>query len=454
VTCTFTNEQAGRLEVVKSVDATPNGETFDLLIDGNVAAGDVGDGGSTGEVSVAAGNHSVSETGANLASYSSSIECVLDGTTTVVASGSGTSLGGIPVNAGDDVLCTITNLFNQPPVVAADQDPVVADEGQTANNTGTVSDPDGDSVSLTASTGSVTHHNDGTWSWSFETQDGPADSQTVTIFADDGNGGTDQTSFDLTVNNVAPSIEAIIAPADPVNINDQPLSFVVVFTDPAVLDDAPYTCLIDYGDDSGAQVGTVSGDTCVGSHTYTEAGVYAIDVTVTDKDGASASDQYQFVVIYDPDGGFVTGGGWIDSPAGAYVPDPALTGRATFGFVSKYKKGTPVPVGNTEFHFKAADLDFHSTSYDWLIIAGHKAMYRGTGTINGSGKYGFLLSAIDAALTPSTAVDLFRIKIWDKDAGDAVIYDNQVACADDADDADPCTEIGGGAIMIHKGKKK
>ena len=76
------------------------------------------------------------------------------------------------------------------------------------------------------------------------------------------------------------------------------------------------------------------------------------------------------VVVYDPEGGFVTGGGWVDSPQGAYVPDPSLTGKATFGFVSKYKKGASVPTGQTEFQFKAGDLNFHSTSYDWPLVTG------------------------------------------------------------------------------------
>lgn len=58
-----------------------------------------------------------------------------------------------------------------------------------------------------------------------------------------------------------------------------------------------------------------------------------------------------------------------------------------------------------------------------------------------------MLFAIDANLTSSTDVDLFRIKIWDKDAGDAVVYDNEIG---GADNADPTTEIGGGSIKIHK----
>ena len=142
----------------------------------------------------------------------------------------------------------------------------------------------------------------------------------------------------------------------------------------------------------------------------------------------------------------MTGGGWIISPEGAYAPDPTLTGKANLGFVARYQQGQSTPSGNTQFNFKASDLNFHSSSYDWLVIAHHKAMYKGTGTINGEGNYGFMLTVIDEALTPSTDVDLFRIKIWDRDTG-VVIYDNQMG---DEEDADPTTELGGGSIVIHE----
>jgi len=165
-------------------------------------------------------------------------------------------------------------------------------------------------------------------------------------------------------------------------------------------------------------------------------------MTVTDKDNGSNVSTFEYVVVYDPNGGFVTGGGWINSPAGAYVPDSSLTGKATFGFVSKYQKGANVPVGNTEFQFKVADLNFKSTSYDWLVIAGSKAKYKGTGTINGTGEYGFMLSAIDG--TP----DKFRIKIWGKET-EYIVYDNMVGVADTED---PVTAIGGGSIVVHKEK--
>lgn len=315
------------------------------------------------------------------------------------------------------------------------------------------------------------------------------------------------------------------------------------------------------------------------NHTYAEAGIY--DVCLTVNDGYVDSTQVcTTAVIYDPDGGFVTGGGWIDSPAGAYYPsdlpffdgsyydwfyteepvsllaandlaaeltygnctgvthlttitsqdeydavlplldewggwlplggfqdegvvpadfgwqwvtgepfefapwlpgepndcggtdecvpgseqrltmyaegwndepmgamdmysveyegcDPGPTGKATFGFVSKYKKGAKVPTGNTEFQFHAGDLNFHSTSYQWLVVTGSNfAKFKGEGTINGEGAYKFQIWAGDA--TPDT----FRIKIWyDGGGGEVVVYDNGMN-----------QPIGGGSIVIHAKK--
>ena len=147
-------------------------------------------------------------------------------------------------------------------------------------------------------------------------------------------------------------------------------------------------------------------------------------------------------MIYDPNGGFVTGGGWINSPEGAYVPDPSLTGKANFGFVAKYQKGKSVPQGNTEFQFKAGNLNFKSTDYEFLIVAGTKAMFKGTGTINGNGSYQFILSAKDED------PDTFRIKITD---GNDLVYDNQSTVPDNEY---PDFAIAGGSIMVHEGGKK
>ena len=246
-----------------------------------------------------------------------------------------------------------------------------------------------------------------------------------------------------TGGNNPPTVGEIAGPTGPIELGTTAGFSVSVADDDGP---SPVSVVWDFGDGTTAASSVAGGQTSV-SHIYASPGVYRVQVVVVDGGGAVGQAVFEFAVVYDPNGGFVTGGGWIDSPAGAYPADPSLTGKANFGFVSKYKKGQSTPDGNTTFQFKAADLKFKSTSYDWMVITGKKAQYKGSGTINGSGNYGFMLTAIDAELTPSTDLDLFRIKIWDKDDGDTVVYDNQLGAEDGAD---PTTAIGGGSIVIHE----
>jgi hypothetical protein len=122
-----------------------------------------------------------------------------------------------------------------------------------------------------------------------------------------------------------------------------------------------------------------------------------------------------------------------------------LTGKAHFGFVSRYQKGNSVPDGQAQFRFHAAGMTFESTSYDWLVVAGARAQFKGQGTINGGGDYGFLLSAVDGQVNGGGGVDKFRIKIWDRASGN-VVYDNQTGAAEGAE---ATTAIQGGSIVIH-----
>lgn len=175
------------------------------------------------------------------------------------------------------------------------------------------------------------------------------------------------------------------------------------------------------------------------------AGVF--DLTLTVDDGTNTVSSSTMVVVYDPDGGFVTGGGWIYSTAGdckaAFLCDTAASGKANFGFVSKYHKGANIPTGNTEFNFKAAGLHFQSQQYDWLVVnqGGTNAQYKGTGTINGlfapNGEpFKFMIWAND---NDPSGNDTFRIKIWYEDNTEIPVYEN-------GSDQD----IGGGNIKIHK----
>jgi hypothetical protein len=248
----------------------------------------------------------------------------------------------------------------------------------------------------------------------------------------------------VSVNNVAPVVGTITAPLDPIAVNNA-VNVSADFTDAGIVD--THTAEWDWGDTSTSP-GTVDqfSDTVTGSHAYTTAGVYEVKVTVSDDDNDSTLQTFQFVVIFDPDGSFVTGGGWIDSASGAYPADSTLTGKANFGFVSKYQQGTSIPTGETQFRFKVANFTFHSSDYQWLVVAGPQAKFKGTGTLSGAGNYGFLLSATDGAVSGGGGIDKFRIKIWDKDNNDEVVYDNQLGTGDNEN---PITTIQGGNIVIH-----
>ena len=206
-----------------------------------------------------------------------------------------------------------------------------------------------------------------------------------------------------------------------------------------------------------------------GSHEYLSAGVYQITVTVVYKDQITGDVEFTqvgvpgFVVIYDPKakGGFVTGGGWFDSPPSAYMLYDTsvshVTGKAHFGFVSKYKKGQSIPDGSTNFRFEAGDLDFDATAYDWMIISGARVRYKGEGTVNGGAElYKFRVTAHDASDSgDDIAEDGFRIKIWREDSGGAeiILYDNGLG-VDDSTGGGGTTPLGGGSITVHESKKK
>jgi len=272
----------------------------------------------------------------------------------------------------------------------------------------------------------------GTDSFAFTANDGKVDSNIATV------------TIEVTPVNYPPTLSSIIViPTEPAPINT-PFTATATFSDPDWED--THTANWNWGDGSSSTgIVNEAGKLINGSHTYLQPGVYTITLTLSDGH-TTATAIYQYVVVYDPNGGFVTGGGWINSPPGAYRPNPNLTGKANFGFEVKYKKGATVPSGNTEFQFHAGNLNFHSTSFEWLVIASKKAQFKGEGTINGSGSYRFFLTVIDGQYNGAKDPDKFRIKIWDQNAN-TLVYDNLLNAPDDAD---PTTVIGGGNIVIHK----
>ncbi len=248
----------------------------------------------------------------------------------------------------------------------------------------------------------------------------------------------------LAVANVAPTVTINTPVAWQVIDINAPIAFNVSITDPGAND--TLTCTFDWDNADPDTVVAALAGACNTIKSFLSAGVLTVNVTGTDDDSGSGSDSV-IIVVVDPDAGFVTGGGTIDSPAGALAANPSLTGKSNFGFVSKYKKdGSAVspPSGQIEFQFHAGNINFHSAGANWLVVASGKAMYRGFGTINGTGNYGFFIVAYDGP----GSVDRFRIKIWDVNAGDAVVYDNRMGVSEDMDAADPQV-ISNGSIQIH-----
>ncbi len=216
------------------------------------------------------------------------------------------------------------------------------------------------------------------------------------------------------------------------------------FTDPNPAD--VHTAVWTWGDGTTSP-GVISESdgygTASATHVYKSAGMYTVSLSLTDNtiDGGAASATWQFVVVYDPEAGFVTGGGWIVSPAGALTSDAKAEGKATFDFVSRYRYGTTAPAGSIQFDLHASGFDFHGSSQEWLVITGSSARISGRGAVNGKGDYFFLLTAIDGG----TGGDTFRLKVFS--ANGEVLYDNNRGAADNAD---PSTVFGGGSIVIHQ----
>ena len=331
---------------------------------------------------------------------------------------------------------------NEPPVANAGG-PYYGYEGSPVWFDGSgSSDPDGDALSYSWTFG------DGTSGSGINPSHTYPDNAVfpVCLTVTDTVGNTNQACTTATILNVAPTITSIMGDPNPVKAG-KPLATYATFTDPGTAD--THTAVWDWGDgttSTGDVTETNGSGSVATSHVYQTPGIYRIELKVTDDDGDWDTAEIKYQIVYDPETGFITGGGWIWNPDNA-CPQLCDSGKTkvNFGFVARYKRGADVPTGQTEFQFKSGDLNFHSSYYEWLVISKEKAFYKGVGTINGSGEYGFLLSAIDGQIIGKGTKDQFRMKIWDNSTGE-VLYDTQMG-ADDY--ADPTTTLNGGNIVIH-----
>lgn len=185
-----------------------------------------------------------------------------------------------------------------------------------------------------------------------------------------------------------------------------------------------------------------------GSYKFGSAGVYKLQMNVTDQAGVTSyantnGDLEEIIVIYDPNGGYIYGGGWFNSPAGALRSNPTATGKVSYGFALNYFKNATLPKGETQFEFKVGEFEFNAVNFDYLSISGAKAQFKGTGKIvGGQSGINFIATVIDGDID-GTGVDKLRMKIYNKNTGE-VYYDNQPGSGD-ADD--PSTKVGANSLI-------
>jgi PKD repeat protein len=179
----------------------------------------------------------------------------------------------------------VTNV-NTPPAVAADRAALSVNEGTAPYNTGTCSDPDGDAISLAASSGTVTPCTGGTWSWSGAAGD-ETPTQTVTITADDGHGLTASTSFTLDVVPVDPIAQILSDPPSITVPEGTNVPFSGAATSPASEDTSAGFKYAWTVTDNGATYASGSGASF--SFVPKDDGSYLVTFTATDDGGMSGA---------------------------------------------------------------------------------------------------------------------------------------------------------------------
>ena len=135
-----------------------------------------------------------------------------------------------------------------------------------------------------------------------------------------------------------------------------------------------------------------------------EPALYRVEVTVASAPAVATG----FLVVYNPEGGFATGGGWIGPEDDGLNTYPNV--RANFGFNAKYRQD--LPTGHIEFRYSDGYIDLMSTSIEQLVITGSNlAQFKGWARVNGEEGNWFFAKAVDNG-EANTGVDTFEIKIW------------------------------------------
>jgi PKD repeat protein len=169
---------------------------------------------------------------------------------------------------------------------------------------------------------------------------------TVTVVDDDGDDGSD--TFTVTVQNVAPVVEAgldqMVDEGTAVSLGP------ATFTDPGPGD--AHTATIDWGDGTAPEPGIVSPDKTVsGDHVYADDGSYTVTVTVTDDSDASGSDTLTVTVQNVAPAVDAGPDQWVDEGMVVSLSPATFNDLGTLDLHTAtidWGDGTPVEIGNVQ----------------------------------------------------------------------------------------------------------
>jgi hypothetical protein len=199
--------------------------------------------------------------------------------------------------ANSNLLVQRVSLGTAPaPPVVDDGPPASGAEGSAIPLSGSVTDPDDPSPTVSWSYAPFSGVDPGA-TCSFADPSSPATTitctddgvYTATLTANDGLNPPVSSSTTVTVSNATPMVTISSPSAGSSYLPGTPVSESASFTDAGQND--THTCTIDWGDGSPVAAGTVTesngSGTCTGSHTYSTGGSRTITVGVSDDDGAT-----------------------------------------------------------------------------------------------------------------------------------------------------------------------
>ncbi|GII77981.1 hypothetical protein Sru01_29630 [Sphaerisporangium rufum] len=228
----------------------------------------------------------------------------------------------------------------------------------------------------------------------------------------------------------------------------------IVFDAP-ITDAANDTHQCQYGWDAGDawdEPFAAAGRNCGTTRSYEHAGMYSIELVVTDDDGGQGFAKVM-IVVYDPEAGSANIDGSTTTPAGSLTSQPAATGQSWLHFTGAYTSATR-PSGQNKVWVDGTTFRFEGTGMDWLVVTPDgKVAALGSGTIGGQAGYTWITYGWDACPgdggCQNIPNDRIRMVVLNSATG-ATVYDNAPSDGNwDVDSIFP-RDMTSGGVQIHR----